>query len=114
MVVRQVLLRGKYSHTLHAYAVSLIIPDRLRTAVKADLDLDGEGLGRILLNNRIETRREVLWYGKERAEDLPESIRHLTNTEFISRTYRIIADGKPVMLINEKFPFGGDDLPSHY
>jgi chorismate-pyruvate lyase len=34
--------------------------------------------------------------------------------EFISRAYRIIANGKPIMLISEKFPSDRDLLPSHH
>jgi chorismate-pyruvate lyase len=114
VIARQVLLRGKYSYTIYAYAVSLVMPDRLQEITKQGLEIEGEGLGRMLLNNQTETYREILWYGKEQVNGLPDSIRRLTNNEFISRTYRIIADGCPIMLINEKFPSGGDRLPSHH
>lgn len=36
--------------------------------------------------------------------NLPADIARYTSHEFISRTYRIMADGQPLMLINEKFP----------
>lgn len=114
VIARQVVLRGQYSHTFHAYAVSLIVPKRLKDPVRQALELNGEGLGRILLNSQMETRREVLWYGKEKANGLPDVIRHQTQAEFISRTYRIIVEGLPIMLINEKFPYGVDGLPSHH
>ena len=32
--------------------------------------------------------------------------------EFIARTYRVVHDGRPFMLINEKFPVGVDPAPS--
>ena len=114
VMAREVLLQGKYSHRLHAYAVSLILPDRISNIVQQKLELDGEGIGRILLNSKLESRREVLWYGKENFKRLPEAIRHLTNGEFLSRTYRIIAHGQPLMLINEKFPSGTDWPLSRY
>lgn len=114
VLIRQVLLQGRYSDTLHAFATSIVVPDRLDESIRQHLDLDGEGLGRMLISGRMETRREVLWYGKERAQDLPEIVRNLVDGEFISRTYRIIAKGTPIMLINEKFPYGVDALPSHY
>jgi chorismate-pyruvate lyase len=91
----------------------LIIPDRLSADLQRQLDVDGEGLGRILLNNRLETYREVLWYGKEHIDGRPEVIRHLGNIEFLSRAYRIIANGKPIMLITEKFLYSSDQLPFH-
>lgn len=114
VVARQVLLRGTYSRSLHAYATSLIVPERLDERVKGDLEPDGDGIGRILLQYRAETRREVLWYGREDGTYVPTHVRQLTNGEYISRTYRIIAGEQPIMLINEKFPYDADRLPSQY
>lgn len=113
VIARQVLLKGRYSGKIYAYAASLIIESRINENLKHDLDVEGGGIGRILLNNQVESRREVLWYGKEQANGLPEAISHLNKTDFISRTYRIIVGGKPVMLINEKFPMDAEQLPSH-
>jgi chorismate-pyruvate lyase len=110
VIVRQVILRGEYSRTLYAYAVSLIVPNRVPDKIKRGLEVDGEGLGRILLGGQMETRRDVLWYGREKLKKLPEAIQHLTDGEFISRTYRIFAGGQPIMLINERFPVNTDQL----
>jgi chorismate-pyruvate lyase len=104
VIGRQVLLRGRYSSTVYAYAVSLLVPDRLPTGLLHHLKIEPAGLGRVLLNSQIENRREILWYGRESIDNLPEDIQCLTGNDFISRTYRIIAGGKPVMLINERFP----------
>ena len=104
IIARQVLLRGQYSSTLYAYAVSLLVPERLPTDLLRDLKVEPAGLGRVLLNSQIENRRDILWYGREYIDNLPEDIQRLTGNDFISRTYRIIAAGKPVMLINERFP----------
>lgn len=104
VIARQVLLRGKYSGTIYAYAVSLLIADRLPTNVVQELDVEPAGLGRILLNSQLENRREVLWYGREQIADLPEAIEVYTGNDFISRTYRIIVGNQPMMLISEKFP----------
>ncbi len=37
--------------------------ERLSAAVRQRLEIHGAGLGRILNENEMETRREVLWYG---------------------------------------------------
>ena len=111
---RQVLLRGKYSHSFYAYAVSLVVLDRLGSAIRERLDLDGESLGRILRDEDMETRREVMWYGRERVKELPEGVRQVSDGEFISRTYRIMANKHPIMLITERFPLAIDHLPSHH
>lgn len=104
VIARQVLLSGKYSATTYAYAVSLLIPDRLPASVLSGLDVEPAGLGKILLNSQLENRREVLWYGREQIADLPEEIEVYTGNEFISRTYRILVGNRPMMLISEKFP----------
>ena len=104
VLAREVLLRGKYSATVYAYAVSLLILDRLPERVIQDLDVEPAGLGRILLNSQLENRRDILWYGRECVETLPDPIAAETGQDFLSRTYRIVVGDRPIMLINEKFP----------
>ena len=104
VIARQVLLHGYYSGIVYAYAVSLLVPSRLPDDLLARVAVEPGGLGRVLLGSQIENRREVLWYGGETLNDLPAEIRDWTGDTFVSRTYRIITQGKPAMLINEKFP----------
>lgn len=110
VIARQVLLRGRYSATVYAYAISLLVTERLPSTLIADLACEPAGIGRVLLNSQIENRREILWYGRETISNLPERIERETGNEFISRTYRIIVGNQPVMLINEKFPLRQADL----
>jgi len=112
VLARRVFLEGKYTRTVYAYAVSLVVPDRLPEAARESLKDDAGSLGRILLSAQLETRREVLWYGREHLSDVPDPIRRLEGVPAISRTYRIISRGRPLMLINEKFPSTPDRLPS--
>lgn len=114
VLARQVLIRGRYSHTLYAHAVSLVIPARMPDDAQSRLADPNEGLGRILLHNELETRREVLWYGREDPATLPPSVRRHAPGGCLSRTYRIIYDGNPVMLINERFPLATELTPSQY
>lgn len=109
VIARQVLLRGKYSYTVFAYAASLIVPDRMPETSHGELEQQGGSLGRILLAGELETRREVLWYGKGHSNQLPDDVSRTIGQEFISRTYRIIAGGQPVMVINENFPYDTDE-----
>lgn len=106
VIARQVLLRGRSSATIYAYAVSLLAPQRLSPAWLRELAAEPAGIGRVLLNSQIENRRDILWYGREQIANLPEAIECYTGSDFISRTYRIIVDRQPVMMINEKFPLG--------
>lgn len=82
----------------------MLVSERLPQEVRCQLQVENRGLGSILLNSLIEERREVLWYGHERVTNLSSDIEQLTGKDFLSRTYRIIVGGKPIMLINEKFP----------
>ena len=104
VIARQVILRGRYSATVYSYAISLLVPSRMPPSMLKSLEIEPSGIGRVLLNSQIETRRDILWYGHEELESLPEEIERHTGNEFISRTYCIVANDAPVMLINEKFP----------
>lgn len=113
VVAREVVLAGRYRGNVYSYAPSLLMVDRLPEAVQAELTSNPGGLGKILLASRVESRREILWYGRERLEETPPGVPGLRPGEFISRTYRIISGGQPIMLINEKFPTDADPWPAH-
>lgn len=108
VVARQVILQTQQPRcekpTVHAYATSLIVHQRLPKVIREGLEIEGEGLGRLLKISGLETRRDLLWCGVEHPKALPEIIKYLEGKSFLSRTYRIVADGKPIILINEKFP----------
>ena len=114
LLARQVFLQGRYSGTLYAYAASLLARSRLSQAVLEGLETNPGGIGRVMLETGLETIRELLWYGREHVDRPPAPIDRLSSGDFISRTYRIIAGGRPLMLINEKFPIPTDSLPSHH
>ena len=103
---RRVMLQGGQSGHVHASAASLVVPERLKEAVGRPVDKIPEGLGRILLSGCTEQYRELLWYGKEVYSDLPGEIRSLSTEYCLSRTYRIMVNKKPVMLITEWVELG--------
>jgi chorismate-pyruvate lyase len=111
---REVLIRGGYSETLYVYAISHILSERLPPRVRERLEVQGEGIGRILRDERLETRREVLWFGREHLSSLPFALKDDEQAEFISRAYRIILDGRPVVMINERFPVSLRRIPAHH
>ena len=67
---------------------SLLVHDQLPEIVREDLKVHPGGIGRVLIKNRLETRREVLWYGREDIKNLPEPVASLTDGRFVSRTYK--------------------------
>lgn len=103
---RRVLLRGRNTNRVFASAASLVVPDRLKEAVKKEVGDVSQGLGRLLLEGRCEQYRELLWFGKEPPSDLPGELRSLATAYSITRTYRIFANGKPTMMISEWFELG--------
>jgi chorismate-pyruvate lyase len=111
VIAREVVLRGALSNRFYAFAPSLLVVDRLPDGVREQLDVHPQGIGRIIAEANLETRREILWYGREQLDPPPPGTRH---DMYLSRTYRIVAEGRPLMLINEKFPTGDDALPSHH
>ena len=108
IISRQVVLqtdsRDEPSPIIHAYADSLIVPQRLPQSILDGLESDKQGLGGLLRRSGLETWRELLWCGIETLTNLPPAVKHLEGETFISRAYRVFSDEAPLMLINEKFP----------
>ena len=103
-VVLQTEQKAAQQPTIHAYATSIIVLDRIPQIIRGGLTLNGQGLGQLLQRSGLESRRDLLWWGLKRAKDLPKALAHLEGKPFLSRTYRIVADGQPIMLINEQSP----------
>ena len=94
-LVRDARLRGVDSGCAFAEAFSLIraelIPDDFRRRL-----IDREiGIGALIRDSGLESYREVLDVGLDRRAPGGESV---------FRTYRIIIEGRPVILITEYFP----------
>jgi chorismate-pyruvate lyase len=111
-VIREVLIEARYSRTLYVSAVSTLIPERLPPEMRQRLDQPGEAIGRLLNEGQLETRREVLWLGREHHAELPEALRERSDGEFVSRAYRILSGGRPLALIHERFPTSFEQHPS--
>ena len=107
-VTREVVLQTPTADTqtpkIHAYAISHVVYQRLPQSVVDGLKSKVGGLGALLQRTIWETRRDLLWWGVERATGLPHAIDHLESKPFLSRTYRVVANKEPLMLITEKFP----------
>lgn len=104
VLARHVTLTGADSHKLYAYAVSLTNGAAIPRDIRAAMEIQGGSVGRILLGSRVEQRREVLWYGRESPDGLPDEVRGVYDGGLLTRAYRIITGGRPVIMIIEKFP----------
>lgn len=102
VIGRSVLLRGGSSQTLYASAFSIIrlalIPETLRSRLMA-----GQlGIGELIRECGLETYRELLEFGY--TTDMSNFGGPETNIECAYRTYRIILDHRPAILVSECFP----------
>lgn len=99
---RHVLLRGVCSGTIFIYGESLIVPERLDPSIIDCLGSTNEPIGRLLRAYRLETFREVVAVGKRRAGSTGVYFGSGEDALLLSRTYRVVVQGQPVMLITEK------------
>ena len=101
---REVLLRGSETGRTFVYALSHIVPHRLDPAIRRGLLESNKPIGRLIEENHLETFREILSAQREQAgaRGIHFGLGH--TAPVTSRTYRIIAGGRPIMLITETFP----------
>ncbi len=103
MLDRRILLRGRMSHINHIYAESLIAPDRLDPKIREGLLYSQKAIGLLILENRLETFREIVACGREAAGELAPHLGVGEDDYLISRVYQVFAGGHPIMVITEKF-----------
>jgi 4-hydroxybenzoate synthetase (chorismate lyase) len=89
------------------WAESHIIPDRLPPGFLGLLDRAPDGIGEALQQVKLESWREMLWFGLDLPPDwarvFPVSQTGLT---VLKRLYRVIIQSRPALLICESFAVG--------
>lgn len=103
VIWRRVLLQGAVTGTNYIFADSVIMPRRLHPRLYHDLVYTSEPIGRLLAESRIETFRELVSWGVEPAGDNAEHFGVEPDARLISRTYRMLSQRQPIMVITEKF-----------
>jgi chorismate-pyruvate lyase len=101
---RRVVLRGSRSKQNLLYAETVVVLARVDAALLDGLVDTDKPIGALLAERRIETLREILHVGREPAGEHGVHFAVDPTAELISRTYRIVARQRPVILITEKFP----------
>jgi beta-ribofuranosylaminobenzene 5'-phosphate synthase len=88
------------------HAISHTPIARLSQEFKDDLMKADIPIGRIIQNHRIEARREILdaWVSPA-SEDAGRIFSVCSAEPLLRRQYRIIHDGKPLIFIEEQFPY---------
>jgi chorismate-pyruvate lyase len=109
VLVRRARLRGGDSGLHYAHAFSVIRTERIPASFRQRL-IDREiGIGALIRDSGLESYREVMEVGVDGAgaDADPATVpRDQSGAEpkSLFRTYRIIIDGSPVILISETFP----------
>ncbi len=101
---RSILLRGTKSRTNFLYAKSLIMANRLDPSVRLGLILTNKSIGKLLVENRTETFRDIVSMCREPAGAQGAYFGIDATAPVISRTYHVVARQRPIMTITEKFP----------
>jgi chorismate-pyruvate lyase len=96
VMVREALLRGDDSGNHYVRAFSVIRSELIPRSFRQRLINREIGIGVLIRDSGLESFREVMEVGVE-----PESA---DAQHALFRSYRIIIDGKPVILITETFP----------
>lgn len=104
LIERKILLQGAKSHRNYAYAESLIAVDRLSRSFRDELLESDTPLGRLWLEHKLETFKELQEVGSESANDLSRYFECDEATPLLVRTYRVFSAARPVMVITEHFP----------
>jgi len=111
MLDRSVALYGLESGTVYTAAFSRIIPSGLPMGLQEALLAGNEPLGKLLLDYRLETFKEMVDCGRCPAGDAPQlgdkcppALEIPAASSVVWRTYRVVSQGKPVMSITEIFP----------
>jgi chorismate-pyruvate lyase len=103
---REILLRSGHSRRNLLHARSVVVLARVDPGLVDDLLATDRPLGLLLGERRTETFREVLWAGTEPAGAVGAHFGIDAAAEVVARTYRIVAGGRPVALVTERFAAG--------
>lgn len=101
---REILLKGKISRRNFIYANSIIFVDNLDERFKNELLNTKTPIGKLWFEQKVETFKEIIDSGKEPAQGLANYFCIKPKDNILFRTYSVYSQGKPSMIITEKFP----------
>lgn len=104
VIERKILLRGKISRKNYLYAESILVPERLEQRFQDALLKSETPIGKLLLQYKVETFKEIVDAGKEPMGKLGDYFIVEKESNMLFRTFLVFSNQKPVMMITEKFP----------
>lgn len=108
LMERKILLRGTKSGRNYAYAESIISLDGLSPLFRDKLLKSNTPLGRLWLEHKLETFKQIQHMGCQPAAELCRHFRCADTSPLLVRTYHVFSGAKPVMAITEYFPLSYD------
>ncbi|HST81222.1 MAG TPA: chorismate pyruvate-lyase family protein [Kineosporiaceae bacterium] len=103
-VRRSTMLRHRITGRLLVQCEVHLLVERLPAGFLEVLASCDKGLGAAFGQLRIETRRELLWYGRSPMVGLSDPDRLTSGGSGVSRGYRLILGSTPICCIEEIFP----------
>jgi chorismate-pyruvate lyase len=105
VIKRKILLRGRISRKTFIFADSIIVLDRLDEDFRNELLKTKTPIGKLWLEHRIESFKEIVDSGKEApTEELSHYFQLQPNINLFFRTYCVFSNSQAIMMITEKFP----------
>jgi chorismate-pyruvate lyase len=105
---RTILLQGRHSQKTFVYAESIIAIEKfdpsLRESMRNCLLNSDVPLGRLWLEHRLETFKEMVEQNQASANSINSFFNISKDHLMLLRTYRVFSQNKKIMLITEKFP----------
>jgi chorismate-pyruvate lyase len=104
MMDRKILLVGARTGRNYVYAESQLAIDRLPKGLRQELLQSPKPMGRLWSEYRLEAWKEPLRVSRGPAPELASYFPGGGDQDLLSRHYRLISGGKPLMIVNEYFP----------
>lgn len=104
IITRKIVLQGKSTKNNWLYAESILVLERLQEEFKEKLLHSKQPIGKLWLESRMETYKEIVLVDREQANDLASLFRIEREEYLLYRTYLVFSNNKPIILITEKFP----------
>ena len=101
---RKILLQGEVTKSNWIYAESVIVLDRLEEEFRHKLLYSQTPIGKLWLEYRIETFKEIIASIREPAQEIAHYFHMHENDYLLCRTYCVFSNHQPIMMITEKFP----------
>ncbi len=112
LIFRTAALEGRTSGRVYLYAETVLVPGRLPNNFRRRLESSSDPIGRILAQEGISVTRQPLRGSEPRFAPVPlEGV--AVGDYLLARTYRLDAEGTPLMVITEWFLISLEEfLPS--